>query len=106
MSTLQPHPTHHRLFIGGAADGQHRPVRVGDWYWRVAVFEPDPELLDFSKPVQDKVLDVKHQDYERQLIRADGKEFEVFVLAGMSMSEALARLLQFYTPPKEEEEQQ
>lgn len=92
-----------RLFIGGSADGMLVKVREGETRWVFHTKKEDPDLMDFSKPVEDKVLEVTTENYTASFVHFGEERFTVFVLEGMTLAQAFVRLLQFYKPPKEDD---
>ncbi len=82
------------FFVGGCMDGKTAPLFKDERYIRFPVARQPIGRGDLL------FLDVQvgFEEYRREVIRTDVAEFAVYVLQGMSVANAMRRLIQHYRP--------
>lgn len=78
------------LFIGGSADGQRKHVLYGD---RVQLLAPEPYLAPAG---QMPVGRARPEEYRRVTFGGIDRDYDLWVIAGMSEDEAFERMLAKY----------
>jgi len=86
------------LTIGGCADGQRQEDPPCDIIQCRSV-RPRIQEYDPLAPMSHRVTDYGVGTYRRETIQCESRKFSVFVWEGMTMDEAMARLIKDYPPP-------
>jgi len=80
------------LLIGGTNNGKRVAIPDGASHWQMKCESGDP--WEYGGPNTPVVLET--ETYERQYIRANNREFDVFAIQGMNSDELIIQLIAGY----------
>ena len=83
------------LFVGGPADGQRIGVNEMFDHWSILEEPKIPTVEEMETPVTAESFSFKQHTYQKETLAGN----EVFVAPGMSVQDAISKMIDGYPPP-------